>query len=114
MAATTVYRITRALGNKTEQVLRLRVPATWRVTFAPVVPGQKGAWPNGPYALRFYEGQNKQRALIQNVVEFYDESIEFLSVEDENPNIGGGGVHAVVPVWKIADFPDPGYVKHEF
>lgn len=55
---------------------RLTVPANWRVTFGPLIGGQKGSYENhGVLALRFYESENQQRAIFTDVRCFRDASI---------------------------------------
>lgn len=53
---------------------RVTVPSDWKVTFGPVAPGVRGS---GDLALRFWEQENKQRAIFRNVVSFRDLSIPF-------------------------------------
>jgi hypothetical protein len=55
------------------------VPATWKVTFGPAVVGvgKVSSQYQGkmPMALRFYENQDRQRAIFTNVASFRDMSI---------------------------------------
>lgn len=56
---------------------RVTVPASWKVTFGPLVPGKNftGAGNNHP-ALRFWESANQQRMVITDVKSFRDVSIK--------------------------------------
>ena len=53
---------------------QLDVPETFRVTYAPTVMGQKG-YGGSEMALRFYEAENKQRAIFVGVQSFRDLSL---------------------------------------
>lgn len=55
---------------------KLDVPEDWKVTFGPLIPGDRGG--NGTLALRFYEGKDKQRAIFTDVASFRDASIPIL------------------------------------
>jgi hypothetical protein len=56
---------------------RLTVPATWKLTFGPLIPGNKDGSGRGTLALRFYEGSKEhQRAVFTDVESFRDSSIE--------------------------------------
>lgn len=75
-------------GKKRQKVT---VPAAWKATFGPLVPGGR----SGEIALRFYENKEKQRAVFTNVESFRDlsipvvEEIENIQEEDlykETPN----------------------------
>lgn len=55
---------------------KLEVPEDWKVTFGPLIPGERGG--NGTLALRFYEGKDKQRAIFTDVQSFRDASIPIL------------------------------------
>jgi len=102
---------------------KVTVPDSWKVTFGPlVVPrsttnlAQKDKI---PIALRFYENENKQRAVFTDVVSFRDLSIEVLTevVEVKSKmgtlNVDGGtkNVHmrAETREWKddSKDFETP-------
>lgn len=62
--------------NKTYMVkrrgeeLKITVPASWKVTYAPIQPGGRGE-----PCLRFYESDQKQRAIFTEVQSFVDVSI---------------------------------------
>lgn len=54
----------------------LEVPDSYRVTFAPVFMGDKGyGGGKKEMALRFYEAENKQRAIFVGVKSFRDLSL---------------------------------------
>lgn len=62
------------------QRYRLSIPAAWKVTFGPIwIPRQDRPQVYGgakqDYVLRVYEAQDKQRAVIQDVLELRDLSI---------------------------------------
>ena len=67
------YEIERLNGDK----LRVTVPAAWKVTFGPVFQssGRGMGFGSPNYALRFYEAENKQRAVFVDVASFRDLSI---------------------------------------
>ena len=48
---------------------KVTIPASWKVTFGPLVPGAHG---DGTLALRVYETKDKQRAVFMGVVAFRD------------------------------------------
>ena len=56
---------------------RVRVPATWRITYGPVI-GAAGKSSYGGNVLRIWEGRDHQRGLWNDVVSFRDVSIERL------------------------------------
>ena len=60
--------------TKSEGELRIRIPATWKVTFGPL--SMKG-YSEGN-ALRIYESDKQQRACFVDVVSFRDLSIPVL------------------------------------
>ncbi len=60
---------------------RITVPANWKVTFGPAAVGLgKTAYGGAkvPMAIRFYEDENRQRAIFTEVVSFRDMSIPVL------------------------------------
>ena len=67
-------------NNKTEEKtylvkrrgeeLKVTVPASWKVTYAPIQPGA-----HGEPCLRFYESDKQQRAIFTDVQSFMDTSI---------------------------------------
>ena len=61
------------LELKNGKLRRVQVPADWKVTFGPLIPGER----NGPgtLALRFYEGKEHQRAIFTDVKSFRDSAI---------------------------------------
>lgn len=77
---------TPSVANKTylvrrhsEGLLKVTVPANWRVTFGPIVAGNSRHGYNGGEAcLRFYESKDQVRAIFTNVTEFRDLSIPVL------------------------------------
>lgn len=72
----TTYLVVTTQGKK-----KVTVPSSWKVTYGPVSPGSK--YGGGDNVLRFYEAENKQRALFTNVREFRDLSIEVVSQKIE-------------------------------
>lgn len=71
----TVYLIERTNGEE----IRLTVPSAWKVTFGPAAPPRKdgyaASYGAGRFALRFYEAENKQRAIFTDVCGFRDLSL---------------------------------------
>lgn len=65
------------LELKNGQQRRVTVPANWKVTFGPLIPGERGGG-NGCLALRFYETKDKQRAIFTDVKSFRDSEIPIL------------------------------------
>jgi hypothetical protein len=60
---------------------KITVPSSWKVTFGPAVAGANKADDRGrtiPMAIRFYESENKQRAIFTDVASFRDTSIEIV------------------------------------
>jgi len=70
--------VTYLLTMKDGTLKKVTVPPTWKVTFGPIVPGAKSGGYTGTegLALRFYEGEEKQRAVFTGVVDFRDMSIQ--------------------------------------
>ena len=68
---TRTYLVEKAGGKR----LRITVPETWKVTFAPVYMGEKSFGSSKVMALRFYESDTKQRAIFTEVTSFRDVSI---------------------------------------
>lgn len=68
---------------------RITVPSSWKVTFGPAAAGANSAKYVGegrapmPLALRFYEAENRQRAIFTDVLNFRDTSIK---IEEEQIN----------------------------
>lgn len=52
---------------------KVTVPASWKVTFGPLIPGDKGG--HGTLALRFYESKENQRAIFTDVKSFRADDI---------------------------------------
>lgn len=68
------YEITlRERGD--EQVVRIDVPASHKVTYGLLHPGTKGGYGGDGHVLRIYESDTKQRAVFQNVLSFRDLSL---------------------------------------
>ena len=61
------------LELKNGKLRRIRVPASYKVTFGPLIPGEHHG--NGCLALRFYESKDHQRAIFTDVKSFRDASI---------------------------------------
>lgn len=61
---------------------RLSVPASWKVTYGPIL-GTKGAMHG--MTLRFYENETRQRALFTDVLSFRDTSISMLRYAKRRP-----------------------------
>lgn len=49
---------------------KITIPASWKVTFGPLVPGSKAHESNGAICLRVYESKEKQRAVFTKVQSF--------------------------------------------
>jgi hypothetical protein len=68
---------------------RITIPASWKVTFGPLIPGVQqdryGRNRRYPIALRIYESKEQQRAIFTDVASFRDTSIV---VEDFAPDYG--------------------------
>lgn len=66
--------------QKSDETIRITVPAEWKVTFGPGVPrNNKNGFNHNQeigWALRFYESTDKQRAIYTNVRGFFDASIK--------------------------------------
>ena len=75
---TEVAMKTYVLDMKSGGQRKVTVPAAWKVTFGPLVPGTRDGNGNSNLCLRFYESANQQRAVFANVVAFRDESIQIL------------------------------------
>jgi hypothetical protein len=71
--------------NRTKK--KITVPSAWKVTFGPSYVGPNkqtiGRQFNIPLALRFYEANDKQRAIFTDVTSFRDMSIQ---IEEEIVN----------------------------
>jgi hypothetical protein len=54
------------------EFLKVTVPNTWKVTYAPIFMAKSGPQYGGgnEMCLRFYEAENKQRALFRKVKQF--------------------------------------------
>jgi len=68
---------------------KITVPSSWKVTFGPVSirgasSNRSGSGLKMPVAIRFYENENRQRAIFTNVVSFRDTSI---LVEEERVDV---------------------------
>ncbi len=73
---TTTYEIVKDGGRRNGgETLRITVPSTWKVTYGMIHPGMKGGYGDEGYVLRFYEAENKQRAIFQHVESFRDVSL---------------------------------------
>jgi hypothetical protein len=82
LASTKTYLIERS-----NETVRVTVPASWKVTFGPVSAGNRGAFSGEEgMCLRFYESANQQRAIFTRVRSFRDTSIpmEKLVIERQN------------------------------
>jgi hypothetical protein len=63
------------LIERHDEQLKLTVPSAWKVTFGPAAPPRKDGqhyYGGGKFALRFYEAENRQRAIFTDVVSFRD------------------------------------------
>jgi len=79
--------ITYLMEFKNGKRQRVTVPSTWKVTFGPAARGVNkgtGSRQEIPLALRFYESENKQRAIFTDVVYFRDTSIK---IEEERIDV---------------------------
>lgn len=80
---TKTYLIEFASGKKQ----KVTVPEDWKVTFGPAAVGisKEARMTNKiPLAIRFYEGNEKQRAIFTDVVNFRDMSIQ---IEEERIDV---------------------------
>lgn len=59
------------LVKRNGEDLKITVPAKWKVTYAPVQPGDR----HSGNCLRFYESDKQQRAIFTDVKSFMDLSI---------------------------------------
>ena len=59
------------LVKRSGETLKVTVPAKWKVTYAPVQPGDL----HSGNCLRFYESDKQQRAIFTDVKSFLDLSI---------------------------------------
>jgi hypothetical protein len=95
---------------------RVTVPATWKVTFGPLVPSEVRHGDVRTFALRFYETKEQQRAVFTDVVSFRDMSLE---VEERVSKVKQKMVHKEAPggrremmvearitEWRNPDAPD--------
>jgi hypothetical protein len=103
---------------------KITVPSKWKVTFGPVSPGSKGEHgAQGPLCLRFYEAENKQRAVITDVISFRDMSI---AVEEKRTSVKQQTLHKNTPhgdkavivegrveEWVNPDDPQQGHAEPE-
>jgi len=68
------------LEKKNGNVTKVTVPASWKVTFGPVISGGGDRYGNSEgrttLALRFYEAKDRQRAIFTDVKSFRDASIQ--------------------------------------
>lgn len=71
---------------KNDKRQKITVPSSWKVTFGPAVAGvnKRNSDLQMPMALRFYEAENKQRAIFTDVRSFRDISI---MIEEEQINV---------------------------
>lgn len=92
---------------------RITVPASWKVTFGPLVPRREDdRHQHKTFALRFYEGKDQQRAIFTDVLSFRDESLKVEEritktkqqvVKKEAP----GGAREMVVEARITEWRDP-------
>jgi hypothetical protein len=91
---------------------KITVPASWKVTFGPLVPGSKNFEGNASPALRFYESENQQRAVITDVICFRDSSIH---VEEKRVSVKqqtlhkqtGAGQKEVIVEGRVEEWVNP-------
>ena len=79
-------KITYLIEFKNGRRQKITVPKDWKVTFGPAAAGVNKKGMGGrdvPLALRFYENENRQRAIFTDVVYFRDTSIE---IQEEKIN----------------------------
>lgn len=102
-----------SLSNNRQK--RITVPANWKVTFGPLVPGGRYEGGQG-LALRFYASKDDQRAVFTKVEEFRDTSIPILervtktqkrrSQKDTPEGKKDFIVEARITEWNDPDAPD--------
>lgn len=100
---------------------RIKIPAGWKVTFGPLVPGSKDGSLNssGALALRLWSGSKGseiQHAVFTGVESFRDLSIELIEQVEEirqetyrkEGDMSGEAIHAEVKVknWRNPDKPE--------
>lgn len=56
-------------------MFKIRIPASWKITFGALQPGQKAYGYDAGNVLRIYESETKQRAVFTGVRSFRDLSI---------------------------------------
>ena len=59
---------------ETNEVRRITIPASWKITFGAIAPGAERSSLSG-WGLRIYEAQDKQRAVFTHVQSFRDRSL---------------------------------------
>lgn len=63
------------LLRKHGEVLKVEVPAEWKVTYGPIQPGGRSEFGGRGNYVRFYESDKQQRAVFADVLELLDSSI---------------------------------------
>ena len=104
------------METKGGKLRRVTVPASWKVTFGPLVPSEIRHGEVRTFALRFYESKEQQRAVFTDVLAFRDTS---LPVEERVSKIKQKVVHKNAPSgrrdmmveariteWRNPDTPD--------
>lgn len=109
------------MGLTGGRLRRITVPASWKVTFGPCVPGgNKQGYTNGSdkfgMSLRFYEGKDHQRAVFTDVIWFRDASLKVEErvtktkqkvIDKETPSGRKGMVvEARITEWRDPEAPD--------
>lgn len=90
---------------------KVTVPAAWRVTFGPLIAGDKGG--HGTLCLRFYENNKEnQRAIFTDVRTFRDESIPIMekvtrTKQQVMRKDGPGGSRDVIVEARMTEWVDP-------
>lgn len=84
------------------------VPASWKTTFGPGVPGEafdqfgraRRQGSGGGWCLRFYEDKEHQRAFFAGVTGFWDKSIQYSKVVQGNrlPDVAAVGMNDMAAV----------------
>lgn len=58
-------------------IFKIKIPSSYKITYSKVIPKASPQYSDSPdYCLRIYEADNKQRAVLNNVVYFRDCSLE--------------------------------------
>ena len=106
------YLLTMSGGKKK----KVTVPADWKVTFGPIVPGSQKSGFSGSNCLRFYQDRDHPRAVFTGVEEFREAGVNVLeqrtrtktqfSSKDSHSGHKGVQMEARITDWVDADEPE--------